>query len=82
MQVEEHIRQYILQSPRWFGPPEKLTPDYPLIENDVLDSLGIFEMITFVEAQFGVTIDDQDLAPENFATIADVARLVSEKKPG
>ena len=77
MDVEQQVRQFIVDRTRWHGPPEGLTADYQLIENDVLDSMGIFETIAFLEDQFGIEVQDDDLVPENFQTIAAIARLVS-----
>jgi acyl carrier protein len=79
MEVEQRVREYIVENLRWHRPPEALTSDYRLIDNDVLDSMGIFEVISFVESHYGIEIDDQDLVPENFATISAIAKLVSGK---
>jgi acyl carrier protein len=80
MEVEQQVRQFIIDSLRWHGSAASLASDYPLIENDVLDSMGIFEMITYLEDQFGIEVQDDDLVPENFQTIAAIARLVSESQ--
>lgn len=80
MEVEQKVRQFILDSLLWHGSPSSLTSDYPLIENDVLDSMAIFETIAYLEDQFGIEVQDDDLVPENFETIAAIARLVSTNK--
>ena len=82
MDVEQRVRQYIVENLRWFGPAETLTPDYRLIDNDVLDSMAIFEVISFIEAHYDIQIEDHDLVPENFETIGAIANLVSGKVAG
>ena len=77
MDVEQQVRQFIVDRTRWHGSAEGPASDYQLIENDVLDSMAIFETIAFLEDQFGIEVKDDDLVPENFATIAAIARLVS-----
>jgi acyl carrier protein len=62
---------------RWQGSPSGLTSDYTLIEKEVLDSMAIFETIAYLEDEFGIEVQDDDLIPENFATIAAIARLVA-----
>jgi acyl carrier protein len=57
-----------------------LTDEYPLIDGQVLDSLGIYQLVSFLESEFGIEILDQELIPENFGTIGDLARLVSSKR--
>lgn len=56
-----------------------LSADDPLLDG-VLDSLGILRVVSFIEEQFIVKIDDDDLLPENFATVAAIAELVGRKR--
>jgi acyl carrier protein len=74
------IRDLILDRLGWAGDGRLLTPDYELIDNEVIDSLGIFEIVSFVESSYGIEIDDEELAPENFETIGAIARLVERKR--
>jgi acyl carrier protein len=79
MDIEQRVRQYIVDNLQWYGSPETLTPDYRLIDNDVLNSMAIFEMVAFIEEAYAIEVEDQDLVPENFESIKAIARLVSEK---
>jgi acyl carrier protein len=79
MTTEDRIRSFILTDLRWPGPAEELDSEYPLIERDVLDSLGIFHMVSFLEREFRVQIEDEELVPEVFGTIRGIARLVDSK---
>lgn len=76
------LRDFIVNELHWNGNRELLTPDYPLIENHVLDSLGLFTMVTFVEEQFGVEVRDEELVPENFGTIGAITKLIEGKRTG
>ena len=75
--VEQQLRDFIVQELRWSGAPELLTPDYPLIDNDVIDSLAIFEIVNFIEDHYGIKLGDDELTPENFETLGAMARLVA-----
>jgi acyl carrier protein len=79
MDVEQRVRQFIIDNLRWFGSSTELTRDYRLIDNDVLDSMAIFEMVAFIEDLFGIQVEDEDLVPENFETIEAITRFVSDK---
>lgn len=79
MEVEQRVRQYIVDNLRFYGSPETLTADYRLIDNDVLDSMGIFEMIAFLEDHYGIEVEDNDLVPENFESIKAISTLVAAK---
>jgi acyl carrier protein len=76
---EERIREFIVGSLGWRGDRKALTRDYPLIEQDVLDSLGIFEMVTFLESDFGLELADDDLVSENFANIGAIVELIEKR---
>jgi acyl carrier protein len=54
----------------------------PLLGNGILDSLGILEVVSFVETEFGITVADEELLPESFESIASIARFVEDKRSG
>ncbi|MDN5697077.1 MAG: phosphopantetheine-binding protein [Rubrobacter sp.] len=58
---------------------EELSDDYRLIDKGVLTSLQTVELLMFMEDEFGVTVEDEDLNEENFATVANIAELVAAK---
>jgi acyl carrier protein len=51
-----------------------------LFEEGYVDSVGVVEVLTFLQAEFGVEIPDEALAPEHFESIDDIARVVAELK--
>jgi acyl carrier protein len=50
-----------------------------LLANEILDSLMIVELVSFLEERFRIRVSDDDLMPENFKTIDDIAALVAAK---
>ena len=46
----------------------------------IIDSLGIMKLVQFLEAEFGVVIDDDELLPENFETLDAIQKLTESKK--
>jgi acyl carrier protein len=55
----------------------ELRDDEDLIDSGVLDSLGIFQLVAFLEERFGIAIADTEITPENFGTLARIERLVA-----
>ncbi len=53
--------------------------DYPLIESGLLTSLDTLELILFLEQEFEITIDDEDVTEENFRSLRAIAGLVSRR---
>ena len=78
--VEQTVRQFIVDELRFDGSPSDLEDDLPLIEQHVLDSLGIFQLVGFLESEFSIEILDEELVPEHFGTIRGIARLVESKR--
>lgn len=79
MDVVSEVRDFIVNELGWDGDPATLTEDYPLIANNVVDSLGIFQLVTELEGAHGIEIDDEELIPENFGTLAAIDSLVRSK---
>jgi acyl carrier protein len=53
--------------------------DEPLLTNGLIDSLGILDVVTFVENEFGIVVSDEDLLPENFGSIHSLTNFVHNK---
>ena len=79
--IENAVRQFILDELNHRSSNGDLSDDYPLLERNVLDSLGLFQLVGFLESEFGVEIADEELLPANFGTIHDIGRLIREKTP-
>jgi acyl carrier protein len=64
------------------GLSEKEVPgsETSLLQSGLIDSLGMMELVAFLEQTFEVHIEDEDLVPENFETISAIARLVESKR--
>jgi acyl carrier protein len=76
--VEESVRRFLVEELQ-FDRGREMPMDFPLIENQVLDSLGIFQMVSFLESEFAIEVLDEELVPENFSTITLIARYVRSK---
>jgi acyl carrier protein len=80
MSTEADVREFVLDELKFTGSPDELTTDFPLLASGVLTSLGIMNLVAFLEARYAIEIDEEDLLPEHFATIRSVAALVASKQ--
>ena len=80
MSTQDRVRTFIIDELRFRGSAKELKNDLPLLEKEILDSMGIFQVVAFLESEFGIEIDDEDLVPDNFGTIDGIARLVESKQ--
>ncbi len=58
---------------------ETLAPDEDLIEQGIIDSLGIMKLMLYIEETFGIKIDDEDVVPDNFQCLNSMVRLIEQK---
>ncbi len=79
IEIRDSIRQFVLTH---FPTARKrpLDDQDPLLERGIVDSLGILDMIAFLESEFQITVNDDDLIPENFKDIARITHYVEAKK--
>jgi len=53
--------------------------DTALLERGILDSLGILDVVSFLEGEFSMVITDEELVPENFQTLGTLTEFVVKK---
>lgn len=78
-QLVDDIRRFIVDEIGWSGSAETLTPDYPLIANKVIDSVAAFQIVSYLEDEYDVAIDDSELVAPNFQDLRAIASLVESK---
>ncbi len=77
MSTRERIREFIVES--FFV--DDFSDQDSFLRNDIIDSLGMLELIAFLEKQFGIKIADAELVPENLDSLAKVCAFVERKRP-
>ena len=72
MLVHEQLRQFIRDS----FLVDDFSDEESFLASGIIDSLGIVQLVSFVEAEFGVKVPDTDLVPANFDSVAKLAAYV------
>lgn len=65
-----------------FGDGGQLRDDTSFLEEGIVDSTGILELVTFLENTYGITIEDDELIPENLDSLKNVTAYVERKLNG
>jgi len=81
MEVAEIVRRFIVEY-FLFGDDENLNDHTSFIEDGVVDSTGILELVAFLEETFRIYVEDEELTPENLDCISNVERYVLSKMEG
>jgi len=79
--IKDVIRQFVMESAQIKGIKEVGDND-SLTESGIVDSLGIFRLVSFLEENVGVHIGDEEITQDNFSTIAEIERFVNAKLAG
>jgi acyl carrier protein len=82
MSVEIQIRGYILENYLFTDDDSALGDDDSFLENGILDSTGMLEVIHFLEDEFGVIVDDHEMIPENLDSVNRITAYIVRKREG
>ena len=76
--LKQQIREFIVEN-FLFGDANGLKDDSSFLDNGIMDSTGVLELVTFLEEEFSVTVEDEDLIPENLDSINNVTAYLEKK---
>jgi acyl carrier protein len=77
-EIEAKLQQFIAE--RFLkGRSQSVAVDKSLLDGNLMDSMGILDIVDFIESEFDITVDGEDLLPDNFQTISVLAKFVTSK---
>jgi len=79
MTVEGLIRNYVLENFLFTVDNGQLQDNASFLEEGIVDSTGVLELVMFVEETFGITVEDDEIVPENFDSVQQLARYTRLK---
>jgi acyl carrier protein len=80
MSTEQKIRDYILENYLFTDDQSALTNDDSFLDKGIIDSTGIMEVIFFLEEEFGIQVDDEEMVPENLDSVKNIVAYISRKQ--
>lgn len=76
--IARDIRDFVVTN-FLYGEAGGLTDDQSFLDNGIIDSTGVLELVGYLEQRFDIGVSDRDLVPENLDSVANVARYVERK---
>ena len=76
MNIEEKIRDYIAKNLLFSSDGFNYDDEASFLEEGIVDSQGVMELVLFVEETFGVKVDDRDIIPDHFDSVNRLAAFV------
>lgn len=78
--IEAAIRSFIATSLLYSEDGFPYADDASLLRERIIDSLGVVELAAFLSLRFGVRVEQSDVRPENFDSVARLAAFVRRKQ--
>ncbi len=77
--VLKKVRKYVVENLLISEDEAGFSDEQSFLETGLIDSTGILEVIFFLENEFDLEIDDEEMIPENLDSVANIGRFVLSK---
>ncbi len=80
-EIKQQIRSYIAQN-LLYSDEFPYANDASFLDNGIVDSAGVLDLVMFIEESFGLHIAGEDLTPDNFDSVDNLARYIVTRSGG
>ena len=77
-ETRDKIRAFILEN-FLFGNDQNLNDEISFLDEGIIDSTGILELVSFLEEEFDISVEDEEIVPENLDSIKNVVSYLERK---
>ena len=78
--IESSIRNYLTDNMLFGDESLKYSDTDSLIDVGIIDSIAVLEIVLFAQETYGIPVEDHEIIPENFDSIANLARFIRDKQ--
>jgi len=79
MEIKNKIKEYIAKNLLFSNDGYDFADDASFLEEGIVDSQGVMELVMFVEEQFKVSVEDEDITPDNFDSVSLLVDYIHRK---
>jgi acyl carrier protein len=72
------VKEFIIEN-FLFGEEEQLKLDTDFFDKGIIDSTGVIELVSFMEETFGISVDDEELIPQNLSSLNNIDAFLQKK---
>jgi len=80
MHLEREIKEFIINNFLYGQNDGALADDVSFLENGIIDSTGVLELVSFVQDTYGIQVTDDEIIPANFDSINNLSRFIVNKQ--
>ena len=73
------VRRFIGENFLFRDDGDAITHEASLLEAGIIDSTGVLELVSFLETEFGIEVQDDEMLPENLDSIGAISNYVARK---
>jgi acyl carrier protein len=77
-ETRDKIKAFIMEN-FLFGNDQGLNDDTSFLDEGIIDSTGILELVSFLEEEFDISVEDDEILPENLDSITNVTAYLEKK---
>lgn len=79
MELEQKLRNFILENYLFTDDQSSLNSEDSFLDKGIIDSTGILELIFFIEEEFEIKVEDEEMVPENLDSVNNVINFLKKK---
>ena len=79
MGIEEQVRNFIIENFIFDDNPTPLDNTQSFLESGIIDSTGMLELVSFIEENYAIKMDDEELIPDNLDSVNNVVNYINRK---
>jgi len=76
--VTQQIRAFIIEN-FLYGQEREFNNDASFLEEGIVDSTGVLQLVAFLEETYGIKVEDEELTPQNLDSVNSVAAYLARK---
>ena len=77
--IERKLREFIIQHFLFGDASKPLSDEDSFLEKRIIDSTGVVQLVSFIEEAFGITVQDEEIIPDNLDTIRKLVHFIQKK---
>ncbi len=72
------VKEFIIEN-FLFGEEDQIEIETDFFDKGIIDSTGVIELVSFIEETFEISIDDEELIPENLSSLKNIREFIQQK---
>jgi len=80
LEIRNRLREYIIGNFLFGATDKSFQDDDSFLENGIIDSTGILELVSYLEEHFEFEVLDEELVPDNFDSLKKLVSYIDSKK--